>query len=481
MNKKRAKVVKQITKLLGKERVLTDPDELIVYESDGLTIGKAVPWSVFFPKTTDEVSKIVRILHEAKLPFVPRGTGTGLSGGCLPVEGGFVISLTRMTRILEVDVDNRYAVVEPGVVNQWITDAVQDKGYYFAPDPSSQLACTIGGNVAENSGGPHTMKYGVTVNHVLGMELVMPDGEIMEIGDTTQETSGYDLPAILTGSEGTFAIVTKIIVKLLRIPESYLTFCAVYDSIEDATRSISGLLQTGITPAALEMIDTAFIVAVNQAFGTDFPEDAGAILIIELDGPKEGMETLEKQVINVCNSYNVRTIETASTEEERAVLWKARKLAFAAVGRISSCYYTQDGVVPRTKLPDIIKVIIDVGKKYDLPIANAFHAGDGNIHPCLLYDERIPGAVDKVKKASTEILKACVEMGGTISGEHGIGSEKNDYMPLMFSENDLRMMKDLKNVFNPGNLLNPGKIFPTSRTCLETKKRPAIEELKQPL
>ena len=275
--------------------------------------------------------------------------------------------------------------------------------------------------------------------------------------------------------------MTTIIVKLRLFHESCLTVCAVYDSIEDATRSISGMLQTGITPAALEMIDTGFIVAVNQAFGTEFPEDAGAILIIELDGPKKGMEKLEKQVINVCNSYNVRTIETASTIEERAMLWKARKLAFAAVGRISPSYYTQDGVVPRTKLPDIIKVIIDVGKKYEVSIANAFHAGDGNIHPCLLYDERIPGAVDKVKKASAEILKACVDMGGTISGEHGIGSEKNDYMPLMFSENDLRMMKDLKNVFNPGNLLNPGKIFPTSRTCLETKKRPAIEEVKQPL
>jgi len=463
------KVIKKIAKLLGNERVLTDPDELLVYESDGLTIEKALPWSVFFPESTAEVSEIVKILHNAGLAFVPRGTGTGLSGGCLPVEGGFIISLTRMTKIHEIDIPNRYAVVEPGVINQWITDEVSEEGCYFAPDPSSQQACTIGGNVAENSGGPHTMKYGVTVNHILGLELVLPDGEIIEIGGKTLETPGYDLNAVLTGSEGTFAIITKITVNLLRFPETYLTFCAIFNSVDDATQSISAILSAGITPAALEMIDTLFIKAINIAFGMKLPEDAEAVLIIELDGPIAGMDILKQRVIEVCNQYNVRSIDTASSEEERALLWKARKMAFGAIGRLSPNYYTQDGVVPRTKLPDILRVIYAVGEKYGVKIANAFHAGDGNIHPCLLFDERIPGSVENVKNASAEILKACVDLGGSISGEHGIGSEKNNYMPWIFSENDLKFMKDLKDVFNPGNKLNPGKIFPTSKTCLETK------------
>lgn len=462
-------LIKKLIKLLGKDQVITHPDELLVYESDALPVEKAIPWAVVFPHTTEEVSKIVKVLHAASVPFVPRGSATGLSGGCLPVEGGFVISLTRMTKILEIDIRNRYAVVEPGVINQWITNAVKDEGYYFAPDPSSGEACTVGGNVAENAGGPHTMKYGVTVNHILGLELVLPDGEIITVGGKTLETPGYDLVGVLTGSEGTFAIVTKVIVKLLHLPETYLTFCAIYDSVDDATRSISGLLNAGITPAALEMVDTVFIEALNKAFDMQFPEDAGAILIIELDGPEASMGTLKKRVIDACKSYNVRSIEAASSEKERAKLWKARKLAFGAVGRLSPCYYTQDGVVPRTKLPDILRKIYEVGKKYNIRIANSFHAGDGNIHPCLMYDERVPGAVENVKEACAEILHAVVELGGTISGEHGIGSEKNDYMTWIFSENDLACMTDLKKVFNPDGYLNPGKIFPALHTCPKTK------------
>ncbi|KPK95997.1 glycolate oxidase subunit GlcD, partial [bacterium SM23_31] len=385
-------LIKKLKKLLGKDRVITNPDELLVYESDALPVEKAIPWAVLFPHTTEEVSKIVKVLRAAGAPFVPRGSGTGLSGGCLPVGGGFVISLTRMTKILEIDIRNRYAVVEPGVITQWITDAVEADGYYFAPDPSSGLASTIGGNVAENAGGPHTMKYGVTVNHILGLELVLPDGEIVTVGGKTLETPGYDLVGVLTGSEGTFAIVTKVIVRLLHLPESYLTFYVVYDSVDDATRSVSGLLGAGIIPAALEMIDPVFIEALNEAFDMQFPEDAGAILIIELDGAEAGMEILKKRIIDVCNTFNVRSVEAASSSEERTRLWKARKLAFGAVGRLSPCYYTQDGVVPRTKLPDILRKIYEVGKKYNIRIANSFHAGDGNIHPCLMYDERVPGA-----------------------------------------------------------------------------------------
>lgn len=470
-------LIKKIARIIGMDRIITDPDELIVYESDGFTVSRAVPWAVFSPHTTEEVSKIVKVLHEADVPFVPRGTGTGLSGGCLPIEGGFILSLTQMNKILEIDVQNRIAVVEPGVVNLWISDAVQGKGYFYAPDPSSQQACTIGGNVAENAGGPHTMKYGVTVNNVLGMELVLPDGEIVNIGSRYSETPGYDLPGVLTGSEGTFAIVTKIIVKLLRLPESYLTFCAIYDSVDDATQSISGMLAAGLSPAALELIDSMFIEAVNKAFGMNLPEDAEAVLIIEFDGPKVGMETLKKRVLDVTRSYNVRSIEYATKADERAELWRARKHAFGAVGRLSPCYYSQDGVVPRTKLPDILKVIYKAGKKHGIRIANAFHAGDGNIHPCLLYDERVPGDFEKVQKASAEILKACVELGGTISGEHGIGTEKKDYMHLIFSEQDLIYMTELKRVFNPTGKLNPGKILPTSRTCLEIRTPNRVKAL----
>ncbi len=472
---KHKSIIKKIRRIIGKDRIITDPDELMVYESDGFTIVRAIPWAVFFPHSAEEVSAIVTVLHKSDVPFVPRGTGTGLSGGCLPVGGGFIISLTQMSRILDIDVQNRYAIVEPGVVNIWISEAVEDDGYFFAPDPSSQQACTIGGNVAENAGGPHTMKYGVTVNNVLGLEIVLHDGEVVTIGGKYSETPGYDLVGILNGSEGTFAIVTKIIVKLIRLPESYLTFCAIFDSVDDATHSISGMLKAGLSPAALEMIDTVFIEAVNKAFGLSLPEDAGAVLIIEFDGPNAGMETFKQRVIELTRTYNVRSIDYATSEEERAKLWIARKHAFGAIGTISPCYYTQDGVVPRTKLPDILKVIYSVSNKYGIRIANAFHAGDGNIHPCMMYDDTIPGSVDTIKKAASEILKACVDLGGTISGEHGIGSEKKDYMPWIFTEHDLQYMTDLKQVFNPTGKLNPGKIFPTSRTCLEIRTQKRIE------
>jgi glycolate oxidase len=452
--------IHQIKQIIGDDGVIDDPVELLSYESDALQGVRSEPYAVIFPRTTEEVAAVVKILHKAGIPFVPRGAGTGLSCGCLPIGGGVVISLIRMNRILEIDVKNRYAVVEPGVINQWITDAVKSAALCFAPDPSSGNACTIGGNVAENAGGPHTLKYGVTSNHILGLEMVLPDGEIVTIGGKTSETPGYDLVGIVTGSEGTFAIITKIIVKLVRLPETYVTFCAVFDSIDDAARSITGLFSAGIMPAALEMIDRVFMKALNQAFDMHFPEDADALLIIELDGQLSGMKTLKQRVIDAVHTYNVRSIETAVSDEERTRLWKARKLAFGAVGRISPCYFTQDGVVPRTKLPEIMRIIYDIGKKYNISIAMSFHAGDGNIHPCIPYDDRVPGAMENAIKAGTEILKACVDLGGSISGEHGIGAEKNNFMIWIYTDDDLACMMNLKKAFNPDGLLNPHKIFP---------------------
>ncbi len=462
-------ILNELIKVTSKASVLYEPEDLLTYESDGFTIQKAPPDAVVFPENTEQVSQVVKILHDNKIKFVPRGAGTGLSGGCLPLGGGVIISMTRMNRILEVDTKNHTVVVEPGVVNQWITDEVSGEGFFFAPDPSSGQACTIGGNVAENAGGPHTMKYGVTVNNILGLEIVLPDGEVVDIGGFTEETNGLDLTGLFNGSEGTFGIITKIITKIVPLPEHYITFCTIFGSVFDGISSITDMFKAGITPAALEMIDNEFVKALNEAFEMDFPVDAEAILIIELDGPKAGMNVLKDRVIEICRKNNVKSIEAAEDPIRRAGLWKARKHAFGAVGRMSPFYYTQDGVVPRTKLPDVLKVINNVSQKYSIRVANAFHAGDGNLHPCLMYDERNEGELDRVRKATTEILKACVDLGGTISGEHGIGSEKNNYMPWIFSEDDLEQMAKIKMVFNPSGLMNPDKIFPTSKSCSEAK------------
>lgn len=454
--------IKKLRKLLGKERVLTDPDELLVYESDAMPLNKHIPQAVIIPETTEEISSAVRILFESKVPFVPRGAGTGLSGGCLPAGGGVIILLTRLTRILEINHRDRYAVVEPGVINQKISDSSKKHGLCFAPDPSSGHVCTIGGNVAENSGGPHTIKHGVTANHILGLEVVMPDGEIVSFGGVTGDTQGYDLTGVFCGSEGTFGIITKITVKLIPLPESYSLFYAVFESVDDVSRSITGLLNAGVSPAALEIIDGELILALKEVFDLKFPDNAGAILFIELDGPEAGMDILRKRVQDVCKEFNVREIKDASSPEERAQLWKARKLAMGAIGKISPSYYTQDGVIPRTKLPEILNMIHETGRKYGIRIGNAFHAGDGNIHPMMLYDEKIPGDLEKVEKACAEVLKACVDLGGTISGEHGIGLEKNNYMTWVFNKDDIQCLKGLKKAFDPTGILNPNKIFPSS-------------------
>ena len=457
----------ELEALLGPGAVLSDPDELLVYESDGLTLFRALADFVVFPTSAEHVSAIVKLANREKLPFVARGAGTGLSGGCLPTEGGIVISLMRMNRVLEVDYDNQIAVVEPGLVNLHLSWKVGPRGYYYAPDPSSQQACTIGGNIANNSGGPHTLKYGVTTNHVLGLEVVMPDGEVVWLGGKTRDACGYDLAGVFVGSEGTFGIPTKIVVRILKKPQAVKTVLAVFDEIDRASEAVSAVIGRGLVPAAMEMIDHLTIQAVEDAFGCGYPRDAAAALLIELDGLAVGMEAQAERIVAACRETGAREIRTARTESERLLLWKGRKSAFGAYGRISPAYMVMDGVIPRTKLPYVLHRVNEIVAAAGLRVGNVFHAGDGNLHPNLLYDPRKPGDEARVVAAGAEIMKVCAEVGGSISGEHGIGLEKSDFMPFIFSAADLAFMHRLKSAFNPTGLCNPGKIFPTKKSCGE--------------
>ncbi len=452
--------------IVGRDGVLTDPHELLVYESDGATIFRATADAIVFPRSTEEVAACVRRANAEGLPFVARGAGTGLAGGCLPTEGGVVLALTRMTRIVEVDYDNQVAVVEPGLVNLHLSQAVAPEGYYYAPDPSSQLACTIGGNVANNSGGPHTLKYGVTTNHVLGLEVVLPDGEVVWLGGKVRDGQGYDLVGVFVGSEGTFGIATKIVVRLLKRPQAVKTFLAVFEQLDQASRTVAAITARGLTPAALEMIDQITIQAVEDAYGAGYPRDAAAALLIELDGIAPGMDEEAERVIAACRENGAREVRVARDEAERALLWKGRKAAFGAYGRVSPAYFVMDGVIPRTRLPQVLRRVDEIVQAHGLRVGNVFHAGDGNLHPNILYDPRNPGEVERVLAAGAEIMKVCVEVGGSISGEHGIGIEKQDFMPWIFSEADLRTMAGVKAAFNPTGRCNPGKIFPTAKSCV---------------
>ena len=458
---------REMEALLGPGGVLSDPDELMVYESDGLTLFRALADFVVFPLTAEHVSALVRLAQREGLPFVARGAGTGLSGGCLPAEGGLVISLMRMNRLLEVDYDNQLAVVEPGLVNLHLSWAVGARGFYYAPDPSSQQACTIGGNIANNSGGPHTLKYGVTTNHVLGLEVVLPDGEIVWLGGKTRDPQGYDLTGIFVGSEGTFGIATKIVLRILRQPQAVRTVLAVFNEIDQASEAVSAIIARGLIPAAMEMIDQLTIQAVEDAFGCGYPRDAAAALLIEMDGLAAGMDEQAARVIAACRETGAREVRLARDEAERQLLWKGRKSAFGAYGRISPAYLVMDGVIPRTRLPYVLRRVNEIVAGYGLRVGNVFHAGDGNLHPNILYDPRKPGEEARVVAAGGEILKVCAEVGGSISGEHGIGLEKRDYMPLIFSEADLGCMAAVKRAFNPTGLCNPGKIFPSRKGCAE--------------
>ena len=451
--------------IVGADALLSAPEELLVYECDGYVVEKKAPDVVLFPETREQVVDIVKTCNEFRVPFVPRGAGTSLSGGCLPVGGGVMIALTRMKKILEVNLRDRYAVVEPGLVNVHLTQHLKGTGYHYAPDPSSQGACTIGGNVATNSGGPHTLKYGVTVNHILALEVVLPDGSVVELGSPTGDAPGYDLTGLFVGSEGTFGICTRITVRLTRNPAAYRTLLGIFETVADATQAISHIIGAGIIPAALEMMDQGIVGAVEAAFHFGFPLDAGAVLLIEVDGLEVAVDEEAEKIVRLCQSSGAREVRRATTEKERLLLWKCRKQAFGAIGRLSPSYCTQDGVVPRTRLPEILAFITDCGARHGIRIVNVFHAGDGNIHPILLFDERDAAQVARVLEASDEILSKCIEMGGSVTGEHGIGVEKISFIDKLFTPDDLTVMRQVHNVFNPAGRCSPQKVLPTAGGC----------------
>jgi glycolate oxidase len=459
--------VEQLRSIVGATGVLSAASELLVYECDGYTIEKNKPDVVVFPTSTEQVRQIVSFCNRCDVPFLARGAGTSLAGGCLPVGGGVMIALTRMKRIVEVSVQDRYAVVEPGVVNLALSNHLRPLGYHFAPDPSSQGACTVGGNVATNSGGPHTLKYGVTVNHVLGLEVVLPDGGVIQTGGPTEDNPGYDLTGVFVGSEGTLGVATRIWVRITPNPEAYRTLLGVFETVDDATNTISDIIAAGIIPAALEMLDQLILQAVEAAFHFGFPLDAGAVLIMEVDGLHAGLDVDAERITAIARQNGAREVRLAGNETERQRLWKCRKQAFGAVGRLAPSYCTQDGVVPRTKLPYILRAIQQIGARHQIRIANVFHAGDGNIHPILLFDERDPDQVKRVLAASHDILEECVRVGGSVTGEHGIGVEKISFMPVLFAPEDLSMMLRLRSALNPENRCSPHKIFPTAGACIE--------------
>jgi glycolate oxidase len=468
--------VQELRRICGADAVLAGETETLVYECDAFVIEKRHPDVVVLPTRTEQVADVVRLCREHGVPFVGRGAGTGLAGGALPVYGGVIIALTRMKQILEVDLRNRRITAQAGAVNVSLTRAVAAEGYQYAPDPSSQMACTIGGNVANNSGGPHTLKYGVTVNHVLGLTLVTAEGDVLRLGRKEEDRIGYDLVGIVVGSEGTFGIVTEVVARLVRQPQAIRTLLAVFDSVEAATNTVSGIIAAGIVPAALEMMDALIIQAVEAAFKFGFPLDAGACLIIELDGLEAGIDEQTARVRAICDANGAGEVRLALPGPERDLLWKARKRAFGAVGRLAPSNITQDGVIPRTKLPQVLAEISAIAARNGLRVANVFHAGDGNLHPLLLFDERDPEQLRAMVRASEEILRTCVAHGGSITGEHGIGIEKSGYITCQFGEKDLEVMELLKRVFDPEGLCNPGKMFPTGHGCIEStmKKRRSV-------
>ncbi|MDA1276715.1 MAG: FAD-binding protein [Verrucomicrobia bacterium] len=454
--------------IVGLDGVLSNPEELLVYECDAYTLEKHLPNAVVLPRSTEEVVSVIKRCGMENLPIIPRGAGTSLSGGVLAVGGGVMIALTRMNKILSVDYRNRRALVEAGCVNAWVTNAVKSKGLFYAPDPSSQSACTIGGNVATNSGGPHTLKYGVTTNHVLGFELVLASGEAVWLGtkpDTGEDVDGYDLRGVVVGSEGMFGVVTRVLVRLERAPKAFKTMLGVFETVDAASQTVSDIISAGIVPGAMEMMDQLITQAVEAAYKFGFPLDAGALLIIELDGLAAGIPRQTERIIEICKKNGSREVRIAKSDEERALLWKSRKRAFGAIGRLSPNYLTQDGVVPRSKLPEIMRFIIETSEKVGLRIPNVFHAGDGNIHPLVLYDERDPDQVRRAVEAGNAILEKCVELGGSVTGEHGIGVEKADFMAKQFSTDDLDAMRTLRRVFDPDSRCNPHKMFPGSKRC----------------
>ena len=464
-------IIDELEKLLGESSVLHKTEDLLLYEYDG-SVEKGRPHIVVFPTTTEHVSRTVKLAVKYNVPVVGRGAGTGLSGGALARTGGVMLVFARMNRILEIDAENQRAIVQPGVVNYELTRAAEPHGLYFAPDPSSWKSCTIGGNVAENAGGPHTLAYGVTTNHVTALELVLPDGEIVRVGSNHGETPGFDLTGLFVGSEGTLALVTEITAKLSRKPESVKTLLVIFDSVADCAETVTDITARAITPAACEMLDGWTLRAVEDYIHAGFPMDSAAVLLIEVEGLTEAVAAQAAAVTEVCNAHHAREVRVARDDAERDLLWKGRKNAFGALGRLAPSNYVLDGVIPRSKLPQTLRRIQEIGTQFGFQIGNIFHAGDGNLHPIVLYDPRDRAQFERAMQTSTEIIRYCLEVGGALTGEHGVGMEKSELMPLVFSDADFDLMHRVHDAFNPDSSLNPGKIFPLSKGCGEIRIRP---------
>ncbi len=461
-----ARIVQEFRAIVGSHGLISSPEELHTYECDGLTNFRVLPLAVLLPADAQQVQAIVRICYRERMPFVARGSGTGLSGGALPVENGIVISLARMNHILEVDLPNARVVVEPGVINLDVTGRVQPHGFFYAPDPSSQSVCSIGGNVAENSGGAHCLKYGFTTTHVLGLEVVLPDGSLIHLGGKTLDAPGYDLAGVFVGSEGTLGIATKVILRIVKRPECIRTLLAAFPGTNEAGAAVSDIIAAGMLPAAIEMMDNLSIQAAEAAVHANYP-NCGGLLLVELDGPIAEVEFLIQHVDELCRKNGAWEIRVAQSDSERALVWKGRKAAFAAMGRISPNYIVQDGVIPRTALPQVMSEIARLSRVAGLRVANVFHAGDGNLHPLVLYDRHIDGQEQAAEALSYQILELCLAAGGSITGEHGVGEEKKRMMSKMFSEPDLDTMQRVRCAFDPFQLSNPTKVFPTPRLCGE--------------
>jgi len=461
-----ARILQEFRNIVGEPGLITSSEQLHTYECDGLTNFRVLPLAVLLPTSTEQVQKIVRVCHRERVPFVARGSGTGLSGGALPVVNGIVISLARMNRILEVDLPNARVVVEPGVINLEVTGRVSPHGFFYAPDPSSQSVCSIGGNVAENSGGAHCLKYGFTTTHVLGLEVVLPDGSLVHLGGRTLDAPGYDLSGVFVGSEGTLGVATKVILRIVKRPEVIQTLLAAFPTTSEAGAAVSGIIAAGMVPAAIEMMDNLAIQAAEAAVHANYP-NCGGLLLVELDGPAAEVAALMEQVDAICRKCGGTEIRVAQSEAERAIFWKGRRAAFAAVGRISPNYIVQDGVIPRTALPRVLAEIERLGAEAGIKVANVFHAGDGNLHPLVLYDRRIEGQEHAAEELALRVLELCIEAGGSITGEHGVGEEKKQMMSKMFSEPDLETMQLVRCAFDPLHLSNPSKVFPRPRLCGE--------------
>ena len=466
-----------LERIVGAEGLVRSAEGRLVYECDMHTLYKGAPDAVALPTRAEEVVAIVNLCRRERVPIVPRGSGTGLIGGAMAPLGGVMIGTNRMDRILEIDLTNRCATVQPGLINLSLTRAVATQGYFFAPDPSSQMVSSIGGNVATNAGGPHCLKYGITTNHVLGVELVTGTGELVRLGGKA-ERPGYDLVGVAVGSEGTFGIVTAATVRLLHVAEAVKTILASFTAIEDASEAVSAIIATGIVPAALEMLDAVMIRAINEGTGAGYPKDAAAVLLIELDGPAAEVEAQGERAARICWARGALEVRVARDDAERALLWKGRKEAAGAVGRLAPTYLLQDAVVPRSKLPAIMRELIAIGARHRVQIANVFHAGDGNLHPLILYDDRVPEELERAKAANEELLLACIAMGGTVTGEHGIGLDKAKNLPLQYADADLNFMYRLRRAFDPDGIMNPGKLLPSHPACGEGFRpaRPRVPE-----